>query len=233
MTEKTKTAWKAIGGIVTIIFVAIGVCGCGPADETAQGEAQTMQGETQTIFFGGYTWRVLEEQDGRALLLSEDILEQRAYNDTYTDVTWEHCTLRKYLNGTFYESFNEGDRSRIALTRNDNPDNTWATYYGEHFNTPGGNTTDDYIFLLSVPEVLKCFPGLKLYKASDGEEWWYEADERLAAKFNDIGYWWWLRSPGDSQDLVAYVNSGGYVLLYGNYVDLAGGGVRPALWLNL
>lgn len=104
---------------------------------------------------------------------------------------------------------------------------TWA-----ECSLPGGNATDDYIFLLSVPEILKYFPGLKLNKDSSGNELGYEADERLVAKFNNGGCWWWLRSPGFTADLAAYVDAGGVVDLYGRTVYNTSGGVRPALWLN-
>jgi len=232
MTEKAKTTWKAIGTVVTIIIVAIGACGCGPADHPGA-PAEGAQGKTRTLSFGGYTWRVLEERDGKALLLSEDIIEKRPYNNEYTDDSWETCTLRGYLNGEFYEKFSEADRARIVQTRNGNPDNTWGTWNGERFNTPGGNPTDDYIFLLSVPEVLKYFPGLNLQKEDDGREWYYEADERLAAEFNGSGFWWWLRSPGFDPHYAACVDSDGTVDLYGGTVNYDSGGVRPALWINL
>jgi len=185
-----------------------------------------------TVQFGPYDWRVLNVQNGKALLLSEDIIEQRAYNSEYTEITWEACTLRAYLNGEFFEKFNEEDRTRIALTRNENPDNTWGTVYGERYNTPGGVPTDDYIFLLSVPEILKYYPGLKLDKDSDGDEWYYEADERLAAKFNINGSWWWLRSPGKHQNYAAIVDHDGHVNLGGDAVDDETDGVRPALWVE-
>jgi hypothetical protein len=187
-----------------------------------------------TYHFGPYDWRVLDVQNGKALLITKDIVEERAYyNEEWVSVTWETCTLRKYLNGTFYESFSEADRARIVLKRNENPDNTWGRTQGKPFGTPGGNPTDDHIFLLSVAEILKYFPGLKLHKDSDGDEWWYEADERLVARFNNSGFWWWLRSPGYNQHFAASVLADGYVYLDGSYVYGGGGGVRPALWLNL
>ena len=259
MTEKTKTIWKAISAVVVIILTAIGVyaalvqadildnpraaktttaptvtqAGIGSTDPTNSAEPQLAVGDI--THFGSYDWRVLDIDTvyNRALLLSEDIIEQRPYNTEFTDVTWETCTLRAYLNSSFYGSFNEGDRSRIALTRNINPDNTWGRTKGVAFGTPGGNPTDDYIFLLSVAEILKHFPGLRLYKDSDGDEWYYEADERLVSKFNNSGSWWWLRSPGYYQDYAAGVDNDGYVYLSGNNVNYETGGVRPALWLNL
>ena len=184
------------------------------------------------VYFGWHNWHVLDVQNGKALLLTEDVVEERAYNDEETDVTWETCTLRAYLNGEFYESFSEEDRARIALTRNENPDNTWGTWYGERFNTPGGNPTDDYIFLLSVPEILKYYPGQKLDKDSNGNEWCYEVDDRLVSHFDNIRHWWLLRSPGTEQDYAAFIGNDGFVILSGDFVNHEGG-VRPALWVDL
>jgi hypothetical protein len=183
--------------------------------------------------FGPYTWIILKQRDGKALLLAEDIIERRSYNEDWEATTWETCALRKYLNGEFLDRFTPEDRAHIALTHNENPDNTWGRTQGEPFNTPGGNATDDYVFLLSVEEVLKYFPGLKLHKDGDGDEWWYDADNRLATKFNGNRSWWWLRSPGYTQDRAAYVDGDGHVFLSGNNVDYSEGGVRPALRVNL
>jgi len=185
--------------------------------------------------FGPYQWKVLDVDItiNRALLLSEDILEQRAYSDKLEVVTWETCALRRHLNGAFYTSFSAEDRARMVHTRNENPDNTWGRTKGKAFNTPGGNPTYDYIFLLSVADVLKYFPGLKLNKDKDGYEWRYGADERLVVNFNNDGSWWWLRSPGLFHYRAVFVVSDGIVDLDGNYVGNASGGVRPALWLNL
>lgn len=263
MTEKTKTTWKAIAAVVTIIIAAIGAyaalvsagvidnprttkpetttestttettagptvtqAGASPTGPTTSAKQQLAVGDTTP--FGKYDWRVLAVQGDRALLLSKDIIEKRPYDTDYKGVMWENCALRAYLNGDFYEKFSEADRARIILTRNQNPDNTWGTRDGKQFSTSGGNQTDDYVFLLSVPEVLKYFPGLKL-----DDERSYEADERLVAKFNDTGSLWWLRSPGSTQNDAAYVGFVGHVSLSGSYVINGTGGVRPALWLNL
>jgi hypothetical protein len=40
-------------------------------------------------------------------------------------VTWADCDLRAYLNGGFYNSFNDSDRMRIAEALNENKDNQW------------------------------------------------------------------------------------------------------------
>lgn len=41
-----------------------------------------------TINFGPYQWLVLAIQETQALLLTCDIVEQRAYHNRYGDVPW-------------------------------------------------------------------------------------------------------------------------------------------------
>ena len=102
------------------------------------------------VQFGGYDWYVLEKQDGKMLLLTEKIIGRRAYHNRVENITWETCDMRKYLNGEFYNSFNETDRKRIVEVMNDNPANPW-------YGTSGGNSTTDKIYLLSIAEVVKYF----------------------------------------------------------------------------
>ena len=57
------------------------------------------------ISFGSYEWRVLEVKNNTALIITEYIIEQRAYHNAYKDITWADCSLRKYLNNEFYDRF--------------------------------------------------------------------------------------------------------------------------------
>jgi hypothetical protein len=45
--------------------------------------------------------------------------------------------------------------------------------------------------------------------------------------------WWWLRSPGISQDLAASVYFDGDVNEIGNNVFLDYSAVRPAMWITI
>jgi len=59
-----------------------------------------------TMPFGDYHWRILDRQNNTALMITENIIEQRAYHDVYKEITWADCSLRKYLNGEFYDNTN-------------------------------------------------------------------------------------------------------------------------------
>ncbi len=194
------------------------------------------------ISFGGYNWRVLDTQNNSALIITEDIIEQRSYHDAYKDITWADCSLRKYLNGEFYNKFTEADKLRIIPVINKNPDNEW-------YGAKGGEDTKDSVFLLSTEEVCKYFgdSSSKLQNKGKNQRYWFERKDennikRLAKlQGKEWCWWWWLRSPGRVNVKAVYIfgtdgNIGiqGNNILKGNISDgKCTGGVRPALWLKL
>jgi hypothetical protein len=213
--------------------------------------------------FGPYHWLVLEVSDGKALLLSQYVHEQRAYNGVWDDnlsyaenvaataTTWAECDLRAYLNGEFLNNFSAEDRERIALTRVSTPDNQW-------FGSPGGEVSDDFIFLLSVEEVVKYFgdsgdlANRKAWRI-DSDTLEFVLDSENGSYINDqfnearIGYnptpfhqEWWLRSPGHypfldntATNWAVLISSDGAIVMGGSQVDSTIYYVRPALWLKL
>jgi len=102
------------------------------------------------IPFGNYKWRVLDVQDGNALIITEDVIEERPYNEENEGVTWRTCDLRKYLNNEFLRKFTKEQQGRIVEKKIPNPDNLW-------YGTKGGRDTRDKVFLLSLEEVDKYF----------------------------------------------------------------------------
>ncbi len=194
----------------------------------------------ETIRWADTTWRVLDTQDNRALLITECILQQRAYHDKYAAVTWADSSLRAYLNGAFFAGFSRDDQARVVPVLNHNPDNPW-------YGTPGGQDTNDRVFLLSLDQVCRLFGDSsdKLYHPKKNQRYWFERKDennhkRLARLQGKEGcWWWWLRSPGRVGVKAAYIwGTDGGIGIQGNNV-LKGnisdgkctGGVRPALWI--
>ena len=196
------------------------------------------------IIFGGYNWIVLETGQNATLIITEDIIEKRAYHTEYKDVTWEISALRTYLNGEFYNRFSDEDKKRIVMVRNNNPNNEYLTRGGNIRVTQGGNPTDDHIFLLSISEVKEYFRTTDV-TAEDTGYWdtekikkipswgpsYYPRSEALAAAYAGKAWRWWLRSPGFVGNHAAYVYDDGTVNVYGYNVRNAYAGVRPALYL--
>lgn len=196
---------------------------------------------SNTIYFGRYEqdgkkskntesieWIVLDMQDGKALLLSADALDSVPFHKTYVEVTWENCSLRSWLNGTFLNTaFDQEEQAMIFTTRVDNS----ASQGNPEWKNKGGNATNDKIFLLSYKEADWYFNGAESrmckptkYAISRG------ADVRKLNEKTEAG-WWWLRSPGEKFSHAAFVNFDGE-----RYSNAAANGylsVRPAMWIDL
>lgn len=129
------------------------------------------------ITFGSYDWYIIGKSDDSVTLLMKDVLESKAYNDIRGWIPWENCSLRTYLNGEFYNSFNDDDKANIALTHNTNPNNG---------SVSGGNETDDYIYLLSIEEASALSETVR-----NTNSWWWLRSPGLissaAAAVNDYG----------------------------------------------
>ena len=161
------------------------------------------------ITFGRYEWRVLEVTGNRALIITKDIIERRAYHSRNENITWRKSSIRTYLNRELYNSFTNAERSRIVKTVVNNPNNS-------QYGTTGGSVTRDRIFLLSEAEARRYF----------------NSNSDRIALLNDRVSFWWLRSPGSRSDNMCHVFHDGSILLFGNNVNYLGG-VRPALWISL
>lgn len=177
-----------------------------------------------------------------ALIITEEIIDQRSYHNAYKTITWADCGLRKYLNGEFLDKFSENDRSRIIKVTNKNLNNQW-------YGTNGGVDTQDYIFLLSLEEVCTYFGDSlsKLHNRGENQRYWYQRKDennskRLARLHGKQGsWWWWLRSPGrDGVKAVYIFGTDGNIGVHGNNIHKGNisdgrctGGVRPALWIKM
>ncbi len=179
----------------------------------------------------------LDEENNKALLLSRYGLRNKPYNTKWTDITWEKCTLRKWLNDEFLNSvFTAKEQAAILTTKVDNS----ASQGYSSWNTKGGNDTKDKIFLLSYAEAnrylgvthentnnTKARVAPTAYAIAQGA--WQDLNDKTAD--GESAGWWWLRSPGFNQILAAGVSTDGS--LNSSLVDLGADVVRPALWVNL
>lgn len=196
-----------------------------------------------TITFGAYEqdnntsngkeaieWTVLDKDGMSLLLISKQALDCQQYNTSYTDVTWESCSLRKWMNGTFLnKAFNAEEQAQIQNT-------TVSADKNPEYNTNPGNATTDKVFLLSINEVEKYFNSDEARKCAPTAyakaQGAYTSDIYKTAS-GAATCWWWLRSPGDDLDYAANVNNFGSVNDIGYSVNFAYDAVRPALWINL
>lgn len=170
-------------------------------------------------------WLVLAKNDDKILVVSEKVLDCRQYHTSRINVAWETCSLRSWLNGSFFNSaFNTEEQLRVKDT---NVSADKIPKYG----TVGRDTTDR-IFLLSITEANKYFDSNKArrcvptaYTKAIGVY-----TENRFTKGGQETCTWWLRSSGCVQQNAAIVT------LVGSVVDFSvsdKSGVRPAMWLKI
>ena len=186
------------------------------------------------IHFGNSSWLVLEiYDDNTALIIAENIMGRSAFHSIGESTTWETSDLRAYLNGEFLFEFTQDERARILQREIHTPNNAW-------YGTRGGDDTTDYIFLLSVEEVVRYFgdsgqlenPSPPQY----GIRQWLLSDQynstRVAVDKDNMANGWWLRTSGFDYDFVVLVMSDGSIRIDGGNMALEDGGIRPALLVN-
>ncbi|MBQ7756464.1 MAG: hypothetical protein IJ401_04095, partial [Oscillospiraceae bacterium] len=162
-------------------------------------------------------WVVLSKEGSRIFVISKYILDEKPYNTSREDITWETCTLRKWLNNDFINSaFSDDERARI-------PKVTVSADNNLDYDTNPGKATQDHVFLLSIIEANKYF-------TSDSAR---QCDITKYASKHKYDYsGWWLRSPGYRQFAAADVNADGDIVGVGFIVDNYVG-VRPAMWVEV
>ena len=184
-------------------------------------------------------WIVLDEQEGKCLLLSRYCLDAQPYQSKNGNTTWKDCSLRKWLNSDFLNTaFFDMEQELIPETV---VDNSKKQGYGKWKKTKGGKNTKDKVFLLSCAEAKEylgvVFNGplnppaqaeATAYAAGKGAycETVHEANDTVA-----VYSWWWLRSPGYVQNAAAGV--GGHGTLLDSSAIWEEACVRPAIWVKL
>ncbi len=250
----------------------IGAANWRGGDWTNRDDILPYKNEEGYIVFGAYEqdgdesngpepieWEVLEENGNGIFLVSRYVLDAQPYNTKQTDVTWESCTLRSWLNGKFMnKAFTPLEQVLIQNTNIANPDNPINGILG-------GNDTKDKIFLLSVDEIISY---TEFNSWHEELQYGYSMDQIITATeyakqqgtycyvimdydYSDDygenlvlenyspdcigreGVSWWLRSSGGKTIGARGVNYFGNVGWYCSYgLNVDSGGVRPALYIK-
>lgn len=202
---------KTLCGMLAVLALVLGMAFCG-------GEAAAAENARQVVRLGTWNgspleWYVLYSKDGKSLLmLKEDKLPHRPFHPEGVAVTWESCSLRRWLNGEFYgTAFSASEQERILEV-------TVPAHPNTGFDVDSGRDTQDKVFLLSVNEARGLLRG-------DSVRLFMNESANAPA-------WWWLRSPGYHARAAAGIHPEGGVFDYGNCATYADGAVRPVLWVS-
>ena len=169
-------------------------------------------------------WRVLNVENGEALLVSRYSLDSMPYyTHGRTKASWEKSTLRAWLNSEFLETAFTEEERRALVTRE------LFTRYDK------GNRTTDTVFLLANEDA-------KAYFANHADRmctptaYAVAHGAKLSRKYNDCAHWW-LRNPSwEFWNKASFVAASGGVVTCGEnsgFVEAKGFTVRPAISLLL
>ena len=204
---------------------------------------------TNTIYWFSYDpieWNILTESNGKALILSNLILDSQDYYPSGSNSSFSHnggtgyannyelSAIRKFLNENFYNTaFNDLQKALIEETTIDNSSSTTESSY----NNYACNNTNDKLFLLSYSEVTSTTYGLSSKSVRKAVGSGYAKCQGLYVS-TEISYFvysgWWLRSPIRNNALgTQMVSYDGNAKDYYYYVYRTDCGVRPACWINL
>ena len=164
-------------------------------------------------------WLVLERKDNKIFVVSKYALDYQKYHYSWSDdITWESCTLRKWLNNDFFNAaFTDDEKAMI-------PTVTVSADKNPNYVTHPGNATKDKVFLLSIAEInnygaIKCPPSA------------YLRAQRDFTSVNPNVCYWWTRSPGKEESFVANIVGIGFVNYEGDICN-SRYYVRPAMWIS-
>lgn len=170
-------------------------------------------------------WIVLEKKDNKLLVISRKILDVAPFNSKWVDsITWKKSTLRKWLNGSFYNfAFTASEKSHIQTV-------TVTAEKNQKYDTRAGSNTQDKVFLLSISEA-------ETYFGKNGPcgDLSCEMTNRARDNLSTLDYVsnsWWLRTVGRDSQKIAYCVDNN-VVEDGSMFDQSTMGVRPAMWINL
>ena len=168
-------------------------------------------------------WKVLAVEDGKALVITDKIIDQVRFNEKYADVTWADSILRVWLNNDFYDkAFTAEEKEKILTTAVKTPDN-------DKWGTKGGEDTEDKVFALSIQELEQLIPELNDRRAvATGK-----ALENGVYIYAETGFSvWWLRSSGYVQYAGSRVGAGGHIedKIYDDVRPHRG--ARPVMWIQ-
>ncbi len=166
--------------------------------------------EGDVVCYGNYKnipmyWQVVKKKGSKLMMLCVDCIDCICFNKWFGDTSWDHSTLRQYLNYDFYkEAFSNSERAAIEMSEE----------------------THDKIFIFSVDEVEKYLltkndrmPRITSYL-------------RRVLPFESSKCRWWLRTNGSKPSQIAFVDGDGTINTDGDIATAQYNTIRPAIWIK-
>ena len=189
------------------------------------GEEYITFGRTVTTSRGEQTpivWRVLNQENGKMLVVSKDILDCRPFEQTSNHSGWNNSSSQFYLNVTLYNHiFNNHERKHIIATVL--PD-------------AGADCPPQLLFFPSQEEIAKYLPSPESRRAKPNT---YSQRKLAYCDANGYGVWWLRTSAPDDTGMMCVDSNGNFVssqeaqAVFGEGKQRGGVGLRVAMYLDL
>ena len=164
-------------------------------------------------------WIVLDQSEGRLLLISKYVIDYTSYARMRSVSTWDNSALRSWLNGEFFEeAFSTDEQNRVITSE-------VSAVPNPRFGTEAGSDTEDKVFLLSIGEAEQ-YINADLLTGCEATAYTKQKGGFSEALYGDLI--WWLRSPGLNENYAAYVKEDTEIHMDG-YPETSTLGVRPVI----
>lgn len=227
-------------GIVALLFsmvMVFSLCACGGGDGKVSTDSLAYGDE---IEFGSYEQNNNTEDGSEPIkwvvtdFLGEDYviltsvygLDVQPYNTENKAVTWETCSLRKWLNEDFYNSaFNEEEQAAMSKVNLENPDNSYD-------GSKGGADTLDLVWIYNEYDARNY---IEITEINEGQVATTEYVQAMGIE--DVSSYW-LRSPNAGSSAMKDVYTASVAWDDSNFGEIYGkvtdeNVVRPVIVLKI
>lgn len=173
------------------------------------------------ITFGSFCnkpliWEVLsyDPSNESALVISKYGITCRPYHQHDELTSWEECSLRKWMNGLFFDkSFNTSEKNRIITSH------VPAEVVVGHELYPG-NDTNDKIYILSINEYQSYYQHISQWRC-------------FLLEAPRIKRQCWLRNYGADRGRAAFIGRSGRIHEGGSLITSARNTIRPVMLIKV
>lgn len=165
------------------------------------------------------TWRVLDKQDGKLLIITEKALDKRPY----FAIHWSQCYISAYVETSVMPGLSAEEKDMLVKTMVPADTNPYFP------DADQGSDVENLFFLLSITEVQKYF-------GDEADRICYAtayAKSAGLATDSEGRCNWWLRTACDNWEggaTIAYVRDSGQLHMNTHQSRF---GLRPACWIQL
>lgn len=171
-------------------------------------------------------WRIIYNYgNGTLLIVSDQVIDSKPYNESAQNVTWESSSVRSWLNGDFYKTaFGGLSTGSILTTAVDNSAGSSLFSYDQP-------NTEDKVFLLSYGDLINESYNFNTNPQYDDPQRRATSTEYAQSKGTASGYCnWWTRSTNGSQVQYVLASDGCVGTCHSPAsANSTGYGIRPAM----